>query len=194
MASTLRGSARLFAVVPTVAVLAACAYFFVLSYKSTPRAHYALLTDPIRQAAPRGDKEIIAARKGDKEQAATPTFVVMVKPEIYSGKNLITLAPDKEAKQRDATYGIASFYWSGSRTANGEKFDPRNMTAAHRNLPFGTRVRVTDVSTGRSVMVRINDRGPYIPGRIVDVSKGAAEQLGIVDRGLAKVKLDVVTN
>jgi rare lipoprotein A len=194
MTGTLRGSARLFAVVPTVAVLAACAYFFVLSYKSTPRAHYALSTDPIRQAAPRGDKEIIAARKGDKEQTATPTFVVMVKPEIYSGKNPITLAPDKQVKQRDATYGIASFYGSGSRTANGEKFDPRNMTAAHRNLPFGTRVRVTDVSTGRSVMVRINDRGPFIPGRIVDVSKGAAEQLGIVDRGLAKVKLDVVTN
>jgi len=91
-----------------------------------------------------------------------------------------------------ATVGVASFYWQGSKTANGEKFNPRELTAAHRTLPFGTRIRVTDVTTGRSVTVRVNDRGPFIPGRIVDVSAGAAESLGMAGRGLAKVKLDVV--
>jgi rare lipoprotein A len=66
------------------------------------------------------------------------------------------------------------------------------LTAAHRTLPFGTRVRVTNVATGQSVTVRVNDRGPFVPGRVVDISRGAAETLGIVDRGVAKVKLDVV--
>jgi len=88
--------------------------------------------------------------------------------------------------------GLASFYGTGTRTASGERFNPRAMTAAHRTLPFGTRVRVTDVATGRSVLVRVNDRGPFIPGRVIDVSQAAAEELGMVGRGVARVKLDVV--
>lgn len=91
-----------------------------------------------------------------------------------------------------AAHGLASFYNEGVITANGEKFVPSELTAAHRTLPFGTRLRVTDVATGQSVMVRINDRGPFIPGRVVDLSQSAAETLGIVERGVAKVKLDVV--
>jgi rare lipoprotein A len=91
-----------------------------------------------------------------------------------------------------ASHGIASFYSDEQQTANGEKFNPNALTAAHKTLPFGTRLRVTNVATGRSVTVRINDRGPYIPGRIVDVSYSAAESLGIVGRGIAKVKLDVI--
>jgi len=91
-----------------------------------------------------------------------------------------------------ASRGIASFYTEEQPTANGEKFNPKALTAAHRTLPFGTRLRVTNVATGRSVTVRVNDRGPYIPGRVVDVSYSAAESLGIVGRGIAKVKLDVV--
>jgi rare lipoprotein A len=90
------------------------------------------------------------------------------------------------------SYGVASFYSDEQQTANGEKFNPAALTAAHPTLPFGTRLRVTNVATGRSVMVRINDRGPYVPGRVVDVSYSAAETLGIVDRGVAKVKLDVI--
>jgi len=93
---------------------------------------------------------------------------------------------------RVATQGIASFYAEGKRTASGEKFDAHELTAAHPTLPFGTRLRVTNVATGRSVMVRVNDRGPYVPGRIVDVSYAAAESLGMVGRGVAKVKVDVV--
>jgi rare lipoprotein A len=89
-------------------------------------------------------------------------------------------------------YGVASFYKEGTRTANGESFDTHQLTAAHRTLPFGTRLRVTNLATGRSVTVRVNDRGPFIPGRVVDVSYSAAEKLGMIGRGIAQVKLDVV--
>jgi len=91
-----------------------------------------------------------------------------------------------------ASQGVASFYTEDQQTASGEKFDTHELTAAHRSLPFGTRLRVTNVATGRSVTVRVNDRGPYIPGRVVDVSGSAANELGIVESGIAKVKLDVV--
>ena len=75
-------------------------------------------------------------------------------------------------------------------TASGEQFDPDELTAAHPTLPFGTKLRVTN--TGRSVPVRVNDRGPYVPGRVVDVSYAAAQALGMVRSGTADVKLDVV--
>jgi rare lipoprotein A len=91
-----------------------------------------------------------------------------------------------------ASYGLASFYGEGSETASGEKFDPKGLTAAHPTLPFGTRLRVTNIANGRSVIVRVNDRGPFVAGRAVDVSSSAAERIGIVERGVAKVKLDVV--
>jgi rare lipoprotein A len=102
-------------------------------------------------------------------------------------------AGDKQAAgTKDATHGLASFYSYDPHTASGEKFDKQELTAAHRTLPFGTRLRVTDVATGRSVTVRVNDRGPFVPGRVVDVSASAAETLGITGKGVAKVKLDVV--
>src|SRR5437870_2938532 len=85
--------------------------------------------------------------------------------------------------------GLASVY-SGGRTANGETAAPSHMTAAHRSLPFGTIVRVTNRSTGRSVVVRINDRGPFVHGRVIDVTPAAAHQLGF--SGLAPVALSVV--
>jgi rare lipoprotein A len=102
-------------------------------------------------------------------------------------------ASDKQAAgTKGATYGIASFYSYDPQTASGEKFNAQELTAAHRTLPFGTRLRVTDVATGRSVTVRVNDRGPFVPGRVVDVSASAAETLGITGKGVAKVKVDVV--
>ena len=79
-------------------------------------------------------------------------------------------------------------------TASGERFDKRAMTAAHRTLPFGTRVRVTAVKTGRSVEVRINDRGPFgSKRRIIDLSEGAARKLGIIDAGIADVTVEVLS-
>ena len=90
--------------------------------------------------------------------------------------------------------GVASYYGneSGSRTASGQRFNQNAMTAAHRSLPFGTKLRVTNVASGQSVTVRVNDRGPFVRGRVVDVSYAAAETLGMVGGGVAKVKLDVV--
>jgi rare lipoprotein A len=89
--------------------------------------------------------------------------------------------------------GLASFYSGahhGKRTASGERFDMRAMTCAHRTAPFGTRLRVVDVETGRSVVVRVNDRGPYAKGRVVDLSLAAAQALGIVERGVARVRIE----
>jgi rare lipoprotein A len=101
--------------------------------------------------------------------------------------------PYKRTAQVPTTsYGIASFYSEDQQTANGERFNPKALTAAHPTLPFGTKLRVTNLMTGRFVTVRINDRGPFVHGRVVDVSYSAAETLGIVDQGIAKVKLDVV--
>jgi rare lipoprotein A len=88
-----------------------------------------------------------------------------------------------------AQSGIASVY-SGSRAANGERVDANGMTAAHKTLPFGTLVRVTHQRSGRSVVVRINDRGPFVRGRVIDISPAAARALGF--SGLAPVSLDVV--
>ena len=88
--------------------------------------------------------------------------------------------------------GIASFYSEGQKTASGERFDARELTAAHPTLPFGTKLLVTNVDTGRSVTVRVNDRGPFVQGRVVDVSYSAAQSLGMVGKGLANVRLDVV--
>jgi rare lipoprotein A len=98
----------------------------------------------------------------------------------------------KPAATEGASHGIASYYWQGTKTASGEKFNTNDLTAAHPTLPFGTRLRVTNVGSGQSVTVRVNDRGPFIRGRVVDVSYAAAEELGMVGDGVAKVKLDVV--
>jgi len=89
-----------------------------------------------------------------------------------------------------AQSGIASVYNEGSHTASGERLVPSAMTAAHRTLPFGTLVRVTNQSNGRSVTVRINDRGPFVKGRVIDLSTGAGRVIGV--SGLARVTLDVV--
>ena len=88
--------------------------------------------------------------------------------------------------------GYASYYKSGMRTANGERFNPMGLTAAHRSLPFGTRVQVTNVKTGKSVVVRINDRGPFVRGRIIDLSLGAARVVGLNRSGVARVKVVVL--
>jgi len=89
----------------------------------------------------------------------------------------------------------ASWYgneFRGRPTASGARFDPRRMTAAHRTLRLGTRVRVTELVSGRSVVVEINDRGPYVKGRGIDLSQAAARSLGMVNRGVARVAIEVV--
>jgi rare lipoprotein A len=86
-----------------------------------------------------------------------------------------------------AQCGRASWYALHSRTASGERMDPSELTAAHRTLPFGTRLKVTNQRNGKSVVVRINDRGPFVRGRMLDLSRGAARRIGMIDAGHASV-------
>jgi rare lipoprotein A len=88
--------------------------------------------------------------------------------------------------------GMASFYadkYVGRKTSNGETFKQNKLTAAHKTLPFGTKVKVTNLNNGQSVKVRINDRGPFIQGRIIDLSKKAAQKINMVNAGVAKVTI-----
>lgn len=104
-------------------------------------------------------------------------------PAVSQAKSLLTLT------------GIASYYaddFNGKKTANGETYDMNGFTAAHRSLPFGTKVRVTNLDNGKQVVVRINDRGPFQLSRIIDLSLGAAKELGMVAKGTANVKLEVI--
>jgi rare lipoprotein A len=103
------------------------------------------------------------------------------------------IAAPKSKKAGHKLSGLASFYrLAGYKTANGETFDPNLLTAAHRTLPFGTKLRVTNEKTGKSVVVRVNDRGPFIPGREIDLSYSAAETLGMVEQGVGKVQMTVL--
>lgn len=89
-------------------------------------------------------------------------------------------------------HGKASFYWEDFRTASGERFHPDNLTAAHRTFPLQSWVRVTNERNGKWVIVRINDRGPYVRGRIVDLSRGAARQIDMVKAGVVPVKVELL--
>ncbi len=91
--------------------------------------------------------------------------------------------------------GIASWYggkFHGRKTASGERYDMNKLTAAHKTLPFGTRVRVTNLDTGRKVVVRINDRGPFVRGRIIDLSRAAARKVDMIQAGTARVLVEVL--
>jgi rare lipoprotein A len=91
--------------------------------------------------------------------------------------------------------GIASWYgeeWHGKKTANGEIYDMYSMTAAHKTLPFGTIVKVKDLDSGKEVVVRINNRGPFIKGRVIDLSYAAAQKLDILDKGITPCKITII--
>ena len=114
------------------------------------------------------------------------------KPEYENPKDYQN--PSKDA-WKDEMEGLASWYgadFNGRLTASGEVYDMYQMTAAHKTLPLGTVVKVTNQDNGKTVEVRINDRGPYVKGRIIDLSKSAASAIGIKESGTAPVKLDVV--
>ena len=88
--------------------------------------------------------------------------------------------------------GMASYYWQPQRLASGGVFNPNAMTAAHKTLPFGTRVRVKHLGNGRSVDVLINDRGPYVAGRVIDLSRAAAGKIGMTGQGVARISMTVL--
>ncbi len=127
-----------------------------------------------------------------------PELTAQAKPEkqaqeIASAKHQTKIARGRKRKR--GFRGMASFYGydgSGNKTASGERFNPERLTAAHRSLPFGTRVRVTNVRNGRSVVVRINDRGPFIRGRVIDLSHRAARVIKMIGRGVAPVRIEVL--
>lgn len=111
---------------------------------------------------------------------------------IQKGRN----STSKKQVHSKVQMGVASYYgpgFHGRRTANGEKFNMHAMTAAHRTLPFGTKVKVTNTRNGMHAIVRVNDRGPYIGGRVIDLSVAAAKQIGSIQSGIANVKVEVVS-
>jgi len=130
----------------------------------------------------------------------TPTIPAVNLDSLYSAKaneettfdstRRLAVPPARSLSGRISWYGPG---FHGRRTASGERFDRNEMTAAHKSLPFGTLVRVTDLATGRSVLVRVNDRGPYAHGRILDLSEKAAHRLGIKGRGTASTRAEVYT-
>ena len=118
------------------------------------------------------------------EATAAPVSSIQKKPEVR-----------KQVKTKPFQVGTASWYgqiFDGKPTASGEPYDMYDMTAAHLTLPMGSYVRVTNLRNGRAVVVRVNDRGPIVPGRIIDLSYGAAQALEFRQRGLQRVRLDLV--
>ena len=127
--------------------------------------------DPLANLTPAEARSLAAARTGAASEAADV--------EAEAGTFLAS--------------GVASYYGrelAGRRTASGERFNPNGMTAAHRTLPLGTRIRVTNPATGRSVVVRVNDRGPFVRGRILDLSHGAARAIGLAQRDHGRVEIE----
>jgi rare lipoprotein A len=129
----------------------------------------------------------------------TALVATLALPTVASANTSVTSSQPQLPSQNliSQSVGQASFYGNqpgegGPLTANGERYNPGGYTAAHRSLPFGTKVRVTSARTGRSVVVRINDRGPFIGGRIIDLSVGAARAIGLTSTGVGGVRLDIL--
>jgi rare lipoprotein A len=172
MAHGCRNFIRISALILIAASLGACAQTSMVSQRAGRLA-------PGREASLEPRHEFRPVHK--------PVSVVRLRePEHSEPAKRVALASTGGSR------GLASFYSEGQQTASGERFDPHELTAAHPTLPFGTRLQVTNVATGRSVTVRVNDRGPFVKGRVVDVSYSAAQALGMVHAGVADVKVDVV--
>jgi rare lipoprotein A len=169
-AAAIRNVMRRLAIVVGAASLTACAQSSVLTDKS---------------------ENLRPSRQASREHHRTISIATN-RPVAVPKKHTPFASNHKAAATQVASQGVASFYTEGTQTASGEKFNTNELTAAHPTLPFGTRLRVTNVNSGQSVTVRVNDRGPYAHGRVVDVSHAAAEKLGMVGDGVAKVKLDVL--
>lgn len=134
------------------------------------------------------DKSIEPVSKTNVNLEASPIPSSATSPKITAQKTRSKARPRSLRRSGTASWYGPGFH--GRRTASGERFNSYGLTAAHRSLPFGTRVRVTNARTGRSVVVRINDRGPFSRGRVIDLSRGAARVLGVT--GTAPVRLDVL--
>lgn len=121
--------------------------------------------------------------------------VLLWLPSLAQAKALEHSSRNHQLGHEGKLVGVASFYgkkFQGRRTASGAIFDNTALTAAHRSLPFGTRVKVTSLKSGLSVVVRINDRGPFIAGRIIDLSRAAAKKISLARSGTLRVKLEIL--
>jgi rare lipoprotein A len=168
-AHLVRNAVQLFAAALGATSLAACAQSSVVANKS----------------------ELVSANQVASLDQRGTSFVT--NRRVAFAKKRTLFASNKTGAERQiVSNGLASFYTEGIKTASGERLDTHKLTAAHPTLRFGTRLRVTSLATGRSVTVRVNDRGPFFSGRVVDVSYAAAEMLGMIGGGIAKVKVDVV--
>ena len=162
-------------------------------------------TPPARQPSGADVSVLTQAAAAPPPVIGSWTTVVTRAPVLAAGSIAMAGAGPKNRQPAAATLsgpclngtghslsGIASYYWQEQMTATGERFNKRDLTAAHRTLPFGTRVRVTRLDTGANVVVRINDRGPFKPGRVIDLSERAAEDIGMTGKGLTAVSLEVL--
>ena len=133
-----------------------------------------------QKPAPAPKPSTAAAKPAPKAAQSAP------KPKSNAQK------PQRRASSGRVLRGLASYYWQPQKVASGGWFNPNALTAAHKSLPFGTRVRVTNLNNGRSVVVRINDRGPYIRGRIIDLSKRAAHVIAMQGSGVVPVRVEIL--
>ena len=137
----------------------------------------------------------VMAKEAKASKAKVVHTTVKVSKSSVSGQVKKVSYSPVSAKAKFASAGVASYYgpgFHGRRTANGERFDMHAMTAAHRTLPFGTLVKVTNLSNGKSTVVRVTDRGPYVGNRVIDLSVAAAKQIGSTHSGVAQVSLEIV--
>jgi rare lipoprotein A len=119
-----------------------------------------------------------------------------LRPLLAAALLALASAPLLAVTPGEIQTGIASYYHDslhGNRTASGQIYDKNKISAAHKRLPLGSKVKVTDTKTGRSIVVHINDRGPFIKGRIIDLSRRAAHELGIIKRGITPVKVEILS-
>ena len=129
-------------------------------------------------------KAMLIPLEVDEAQDTAPAMTVVQPPKIKTVPSVVRIITGEAS-----WYGPGFF---GNRTANGEVYQRGTMTAAHRTLPFGTRVRVTNLWNGRSEVIRINDRGPFVHHRVIDLGHGAASSLGLTASGIAQVRLEVL--
>jgi rare lipoprotein A len=151
-----------------------------------PRA-IALGIAALASAAPA--QTVDSARLRSLEQAVASVSETSVEPSVATKLPVVRQAFETVGE------GVASYYGNelaGNRTSSGERFNPAGLTCAHRSLPLGTKVRVTNLTNGRSVIVRVNDRGPFTRGRILDVSLAAAREIAMIGPGSARVRIEVV--
>lgn len=138
---------------------------------------------------------LMTSRPVQADELAAGDRIATLTETVAALDESIRIEPKAEAVYEMIGQGEASYYGNelaGNRTASGERFNPNALTAAHRTLPLGTRVRVTNVANGRSVIVRVNDRGPFVRSRLIDVSLGAAREIEMVRSGKAQVRLEIV--